>query len=769
MKAEAEPISAISMARPRRAWQMPTVLAVLAAFCPGAQGIAHSEVDFMDRYNVVWDTPSADSSGSMPLGNGDIGLNVWVEGGGDLLCYLSKTDAWSENVRPLKLGRVRIRLSPNPFLAGAPFAQTLRLRQGEIEIRAGAAPAEVVARIWVDANQPLVRVEVEGNGPVGLTVTLESWRTEPRTLSGRELHSAYGAEDGPKPVVVMPDTILPASDNRIVWFHRNAESIWPDTMTLQGMPSWAQCASDPLLNRTFGGVIKGEGLVSDGPSALRSSESRSHHLVSIYVLTAQTPTPEEWLRAMDSLMARVENTDIQQARTLHHKWWNDFWNRSWIRVTGAEDAEVVTRGYILQRFITACAGRGAYPVKFNGSIFTVDAREPEENYDADYRRWGGPYWFQNTRLIYWPLLASGDFDMMQPLFRMFVEAMPLARERTRIYFGHEGVFFPETMYFWGAYANTNYGWNRQGKQVSQVDNTFIRCYWSGALELLALALDYYAYTSEEHFARDTLLPLADGIIRFYDQHYPRDDEGKILFQPAQALESWHEAVNPLPEIAGLTLVLQGLLSLPHALTTSEERALWQRLLTELPPTPTTTLDSQPILAAAQQLIGPIRNSENPELYAVFPYRLYGVLRPDLEMARRTFAARRVKGHAGWQQDDTQAALLGLAQEARAGIVQRFSAKHPGSRFPAFWGPNFDWIPDQDHGCNGVMALQTMLLQSVGSKIALFPAWPKDWDVEFKLHAPANTAVQGVYRAGKLESLEVTPEHRARDLVVLEPQ
>jgi len=43
---------------------------------------------------LVWTEPSCDSSGSMPLGNGDIGLNVWVEQDGDLLFYLGKTDAW---------------------------------------------------------------------------------------------------------------------------------------------------------------------------------------------------------------------------------------------------------------------------------------------------------------------------------------------------------------------------------------------------------------------------------------------------------------------------------------------------------------------------------------------------------------------------------------------------------------------------------------------------------------------------------------------------
>ena len=68
--------------------------------------------------NIIWTTPSRDSSGSMPLGNGDIGLNVWVEEDGDLLFYLSKTDAWDENARLLKLGRVRVSLTPSPFCAG---------------------------------------------------------------------------------------------------------------------------------------------------------------------------------------------------------------------------------------------------------------------------------------------------------------------------------------------------------------------------------------------------------------------------------------------------------------------------------------------------------------------------------------------------------------------------------------------------------------------------------------------------------------------------
>jgi hypothetical protein len=62
--------------------------------------------------------------------------------------------------------------------------------------------------------------------------------------------------------------------------------------------------------------------------------------------------------------------------------------------------------------------------------------------------------------------------------------------------------------------------------------------------------------------------------------------------------------------------------------------------------------------------------------------------------------------------------------------------------------------------------QSMLLQTDGRQIFLLPAWPKDWDVEFRLHAPQRTVVEGTYRNGKLTSLHVTPESRRRDVTVV---
>ena len=54
------------------------------------------------------------------------------------------------------------------------------------------------------------------------------------------------------------------------------------------------------------------------------------------------------------------------------------------------------------------------------------------------------------------------------------------------------------------------------------------------------------------------------------------------------------------------------------------------------------------------------------------------------------------------------------------------------------------------------------------KILLLPAWPKDWDCEFELHAPYAATVEGIYKAGNLEQLKVTPESRAKDVVRMDP-
>ena len=101
-----------------------SVLVISSAFsCAG-------DTTWLDQYNVVWTTQSKNSGESMPVSGGDIGLNVWVEND-ELLVYMGRAGYRDENGAILKPGRVRVKLTPNPFVK-AEFRQELKLDEGYV-------------------------------------------------------------------------------------------------------------------------------------------------------------------------------------------------------------------------------------------------------------------------------------------------------------------------------------------------------------------------------------------------------------------------------------------------------------------------------------------------------------------------------------------------------------------------------------------------------------------------------------------------------------
>jgi alpha-L-fucosidase 2 len=749
----------------------PSILALMAVATP-ARANASPVLEQLAAHNVVWDSPSADMHGSMPVGNGDLAANFWVEPSGDLVFYLSKSDSWDGDQELLKLGRVRIRLD-KPFLRdGRPFRQELDLARGCIVVESGTGDDKTTVDFWIDANRPVVNVDIKGTEAFTAQVSLEHWPKE--TYSNKPMLKSDTAKTNAEaaPGALRGDTILPAEGNTIRWYYRNTTSIFADTLKNQHLGHAVGKFHDPLLNLTFGGLIAGKGLVTKDDKTLATVAPVKSLDIRIHALTAQTPEPAAWVSQLDALRATNDKVASAEARPAHEQWWKDFWTRSWIFPEGTEEAKSVGRAYALQRWIQAGAGRGAYPIKFNGSLFTVDGFMEKkgviDEFGPDWRRWGGPYWFQNTREPYWAMLNSGDYDQMEPLWKMYREAVPLLKERTKTYFNHDGIFCSETMHPWGLNKQGDFGYDNKAFYPK---SAFIRLYWDSGLELSQMMLDRYAHAPSEDFAKTTMVPIADEVVNFYEQHYPKPEPGKARFTPAMSLETWHTAEDPLPVIVGLRTVLTRLLALPDSLSTPEQRAKWSRFLAELPETPMAEENGKKWILPARTFSNK-RNSENPELYAVFPYRAYGLGKPDLETALETWNRRLIKATGGWRQDSIQAALLGLTEEAKGYVVTNATnptpigpKPHKPSRFPAFWGPNFDGTPDQCQGSVTLIALQRMLMQCDGDMIRLVPAWPKDWNASFKLHAPKNTTVEGRVENGELLDLKVTPESRRKDVVI----
>ncbi len=741
------------------------------------------------QYSVTWDSPGKSYKDSMPIGNGDVGLNIWTEENGDVVFLIDKTDAWTENGQLVKLGRVRVKFDASPFKAGPLFRQILLPRLGAIEIR-GAASA--VLRIWIDANAPVVHLEMHSGRPLNMQATAEIWRTRPRPTNSakgneemeRGLREQQGNPD--HGLVIDPDIVLPMKDDRVSWLHHNTRSMYSSLFTNQHLEPLLGKFADPLLHRAFGVLMKGPGLVSADDRTLKSTAAKLSFRLDLYAMTTQAESPADWQGAMQNLVERVDSAGLDASRRVHQQWWTEFWNRSWIKVSGNNNADAVTLGYALQRWMAATEGRGASAMKFNGGMYTVGQEpspgtpyDPDKGQkDADYRAWGSNYWFQNQRLLYWPMIAAGDFDALAPFYKMYLDALPLAKARTQLIYKHSGAVFPETMFFWGLPNNNDFGWNREQTEMA---SRWIRWHVNNGLELTTMMLDTWDITQDAQFLRKTLLPLATELTAYFDQHWPRVG-GKLLFEPSAALETRQVATNPAPDIAGLMDVLPRLLALPRDFITLDQRAMWERTLADLPPLPRGRVDDKgkspltsetasptgtEVLWPAQKF-GKFENVENPELYSVFPFRIFGVALPELNLARATYDARAYKASTCWGQDGIHAACLGWAAKAQAEAIANFTA-YGEERFKWFWRAGHDYEPDLDNGGAGQMILQSMLLQQRGDKILLFPAWPKEWNVDFRLLAAKQTMITGSYRNGKVEKLTVSPPERAGDVVQMTPQ
>jgi alpha-L-fucosidase 2 len=156
--------------------------------------------------------------------------------------------------------------------------------------------------------------------------------------------------------------------------------------------------------------------------------------------------------------------------------------------------------------------------------------------------------------------AAGDFEMMEPLCNMYArDLLPFFKFRTNKYLGHEGASIPECIYFWGAMFTETYGKQPFEERTDKLQaSPWHKWEWVSGPELVTLLLDKYEYAGDEQFLRGTVLPAARELIGYFDQHYKTGDDGKLYMHPAQALETWWDCVNPMPELAGLHATTQRL-------------------------------------------------------------------------------------------------------------------------------------------------------------------------------------------------------------------
>jgi hypothetical protein len=765
--------------------------------------------DAISNYHVVYTRPALNDRSAMPLGNGEVGISLWMTGDGTLHFYIARTDALTELDRTVKLGMVRIHCPG--FIRDAGFRQELVLEEGLVRFSSGNNRLELL----VDSGSPTVVVAGSFERPSVVKAEYITWRHAENFPRGNPAHTSDIQES--------PDHVEHEGSDVYV-YHANGRNCIEYLARAQALGEHLAVIPDRLRGRVFGGVLTAAGARLEEPNCLCLEEASRFEAVLV-THSAQPGSVEAWKNELNRIRRELPSVEAIKART--KAWWKSYWTQSFIFVRGdrkrdpritaeiREAAEeigecnsfpsTVTAAYVLTKFMTACNARGAFPMFYNGQLFNLmpgggnhldirtfsktftmpPAGEPGLEINPDERSWTIEHLWQNLRLPYYSLLARGEYEALRVLFRYFRSFRDLNRVRANLYYRASGQHNTEMTLSCGLQSEGVYG---EAKLRSSLPDGYALNRYGGAidispgLELIFLQLDFYAYTGDETFLREEVIPYARELFLYIETRFTERENGKLVLSPLQSLETYFDTRDPVSVVAGMQAVLGRLLDAPNL--SPPDRAFFEGLRERCPDLPLVIKDGKTVLDAAKKHDGRRRNVETPQLHAVYPFRLCETGQYGAALWRDTFTVSvgandvmhpymlgtppGAPSYSGWQTIGCAAAVLGMGDLCGEILENNCALKNPGNRFPAMWGPIYDAVPDTDHGANILNQLQLMAFRVAifgeKNKLYVLPAMPGHWDVWFKFHAPQNTTVEVLYEKGKLKKLTIDPPERKADIV-----
>lgn len=407
-------------------------LLILTVCCLRLYGAPRHQKDIYQPEPYTWLAQSENSSGSMPCGGGSIGLNVWAEND-DILFYAQRSGAFDENNTFLKAGRFRLSFPErrHPKV----FRQTLNLWDGNMELQLD----DIHIYIWVDVYHPVIHLSITSRQAVKACLSYESWRYRDRDFRPLEYQQCsykFGKVKGLK----TKSDVITTGAHGVVFYHHNPDSTVLDaTAREQGLHDFIPTMYNPLRNLVSGGRLSCPDFNYAGTtdSVYASTDYRawlfitSHPVKRSQITIALYDTQEgsdSFKTATAKLCARKATPEPSRL------WWHRFWQRSYVQASG--EGAMLSRNYTLFRYMLGCNAYGAWPTKFNGGLFTFDPVYVDKKYPftPDFRRWGGgTFTAQNQRLVYWPMLRSGDFDLLKPQLDFYARTLPTAMMRVKNY------------------------------------------------------------------------------------------------------------------------------------------------------------------------------------------------------------------------------------------------------------------------------------------------------------------------------------------------
>ena len=294
----------------------------------------------------------------------------------NITALLSAGAAWSEAGELLKVGMVTVSIEPNP-MAGSnkEFKQTLDLATGTMIVEAG----DVTVNVYISAaDDDLLVFDVRHTLGDAVKVTAAVTNIRPAATSATPSFDCQ-AYTTSADVVAAGTGTGGGVGAATTWYHHNPDasaaaasnqSYFANVIKYQNLGTEAaDSIPDGLAGRTFGGAL-----------AVKTVDPANTVVVAALGVE-QIPTAE--LASFTSRYAARASAAAAAgpASTIkpgHDAWWTAFWGRSHVEIKSANSSDtssspfLITRQFIVQRYIVALQARSPFPIKFNGMLFTAN-------------------------------------------------------------------------------------------------------------------------------------------------------------------------------------------------------------------------------------------------------------------------------------------------------------------------------------------------------------------------------------------------------------
>lgn len=736
--------------------------------------------------NLQYDCFVSTQSHGMPLGNGRMGGLVWLHETGpdtsridlqlnraDIFGFSSYSDVAKRHLDYCgACGKLAILFDGMPF-PNAQTSQVLDLYQGQMRVTG----QDIELRAFASMDHDCI------------VITLDDRRSEPQDIR-IDLSMI-------RPKVVKTEDHLAESSLELGESRMVLKQVFSEPSVYAPLGEDHYCASSLVVHVDCPGAR----LSLPEPRTARIQIPGQQGCCVIWIASAASMDQEE-----DVVAAACAQLDTAAAAGVdalcgaQQAWWQAFWSKSYIVTPGQPE---FAKRWLYYLYLSASTMRGKYPAKFNSQIWITE---------GDERRWGGRYWWWNQGTMHSSFFAANHIELNDPLFDMRSAAFPAYEKAAQQDWGSQGIFIPETGTFNGPAElpeeiaaeirkvfldkqvpserlraicdrrqahESRWSWNdRPNLPVGWVSHVMV----AGA-KTAELFWKRYEYTNDRDWLVERAYPMLKGAAEFY-VHYPNlstDEDGTIHLNNTALHEHLWGCRDCVDDLALMRGVLKTAAHAAKLLNQDEDlQQRWLTIANRLAPYPTNqtpgalgTLDSDQVTLA--QGVGPTvlmrggKGTESPRLRMAEQFDLLTLESEDDELwqlVQHTFDAHpgTVAYRAGQNGNETArypviAARLGRS-DAIAGALplwlQHWQGELPPPNGLPFRG---DGLTVQGYGIFSD-ALQQALCQSIAprpgaaSVIRLFPAWPRDWDAQFKLLCKGGFLVSASIKQTRISDVHI---------------